>query len=87
MKNKKIPMRMCVVSKESLPKKELVRIVRTPEMEVKIDLIGKENGRGAYIKKDVSVLEKARNSKILEKKLECVIPDNIYDELLEICKK
>lgn len=85
MKTKKIPMRTCVVSHEKLEKKELVRVVRTPEGEVKIDLTGKLNGRGAYLKKDKEVIEKARNSKILEKHLEVKIEDKVYDELLEIC--
>ncbi|MBR3146506.1 MAG: YlxR family protein, partial [Bacilli bacterium] len=57
MKVKKIPMRTCVVTKESLPKSELLRIVRSPYGEVLVDLTGKQNGRGAYIKKDIAVLE------------------------------
>ena len=87
MKVKKIPLRTCVVTKESLPKKELLRIVRTPEMEVKVDETGKLNGRGAYIKKDLLVLEKARKSKLLEKKLECTIEDSVYDEIKKIIEK
>ena len=61
MKVKKIPLRTCVITKEQLPKQELLRVVRTPEGEVKVDETGKLNGRGAYIKKDVNVLEKAQN--------------------------
>ena len=87
MKTRKIPLRTCVVTKESLPKQELLRIVRTPEGEVKVDETGKLNGRGAYIKKDIEVLEKARKSKILEKKLECEIEDSVYDEIKEIIEK
>ena len=60
MKVKKIPMRSCVVTREKCEKRDLIRIVRTPEGEVKIDLNGKMNGRGAYIKKDVTVVDKAR---------------------------
>ena len=67
MKVKKVPLRTCVITKESLPKQELLRIVRTPEMEVKVDETGKLNGRGAYIKKSLEVLEKAKKSKLLEK--------------------
>jgi len=81
MKTKKIPMRSCVITKERLPKKELIRIVRTPEQEVVIDITGKKNGRGAYIKKDKSVIEKAQKSKVLERHLEIEIPDTIYEEL------
>lgn len=87
MKIKKIPMRTCVVTKESLPKKELLRIVRTPEGDIEVDETGKSNGRGAYIKKDLSVLEQARKSKILEKKLECKIEDSVYDEIKNIIEK
>ena len=86
MKTKKIPMRTCIVSHEKLPKKELVRIVRTPEEKVEIDLTGKLNGRGAYLKKEKSIIEKAKQTKILEKHLEVIINDDIYDELLKICE-
>ena len=58
MKVKKVPLRTCVITKEQLPKQELLRVDRTPEGEDKVDLTGKLNGRGAYIKKDVTVLEK-----------------------------
>ena len=87
MKVKKIPLRTCVVTKEALPKKELLRIVRTPEGEVKVDESGKLNGRGAYIKKDLLVLEKAKKTKILEKRLECSIDDSVYDEVKMIIEK
>ena len=87
MKQRKIPLRTCVITKESLPKKELLRIVRTPEGEVKVDETGKLNGRGAYIKKDVNVLEKAQKSKILEKRLEVEIEDSVYEEIKNIIEK
>lgn len=87
MKVRKIPMRTCVVTKESLPKKELLRIVRTPEADIIVDETGKCNGRGAYIKKDLSVLEIAKKSKILEKKLECEIEDSVYEEIKNIIEK
>jgi len=86
MKTKKIPMRSCVVTKERLEKKELIRIVRTPENNIIIDEVGKANGRGAYLKKDISVIKKARDSKILERHLEVEIPSNIYEELINIIK-
>ena len=70
MKTRKIPLRTCVVTKEQLPKQELLRIVRTKEGEILVDETGKLNGRGAYIKKDIEVLEKAIKSHALEKKLE-----------------
>ena len=87
MKVRKIPMRTCVVTKESLPKKELLRIVRTPEGDIEVDETGKANGRGAYIKKDLDVLAQAKKSKILERKLECEIEDSVYDEIKNIIEK
>ena len=82
---KKIPMRSCVVTREKLPKQELVRVVRTPEGNVIIDTTGKSNGRGAYLKKDKEVIEKARKSKVLERTLEVQISDELYEELLNNC--
>ena len=87
MKQKKIPLRTCVVTKESLPKKELLRIVRNKEGEVFVDETGKLNGRGAYIKKDLAVLEQAKKTQILEKKLECKIEDRVYEEIKNIIEK
>ena len=86
MKVKKIPLRTCVVTREALPKQELLRIVRTPEGTVIIDEIGKANGRGAYLKKDIEVINKAKNNKVLERVLEVKVPDSIYDELIEKLK-
>jgi len=86
MKQRKIPMRTCVITKEKCEKKDLVRIVRTPEGNVEIDLTGKKNGRGAYLKKDLLVFEKAKKSKILNKILETEINDEIYDSLSELVK-
>ena len=87
MKTRKIPLRTCVVTKEQLPKKELLRIVRTPEHDIIVDETGKANGRGAYIKKDIGVLENAKRTKILEKKLECKIEDSVYEEIKTIIEK
>lgn len=84
MKERKPILRTCVVTKESLEKKDLFRIVRTPEKEVIIDLKGKANGRGAYLKKDKEVILKAKKNKILERQLEVEIPDSIYDELINL---
>jgi len=74
-------MRSCVVTREKLPKCELVRVVRTPEGNVIVDLSGKANGRGAYLKKDLSVFEKAYSSKVLNKILEVEVPLSVFDEL------
>ncbi len=87
MKTRKIPLRTCVVTKESLPKQDLLRIVRTPEGDIKVDETGKLNGRGAYIKKDLQVLESAHKSNILEKRLECKIDDSVYEEIKKCIEK
>ena len=86
MKQRKIPMRTCVITKEKCEKKDLIRIVRTPEKEVKVDLTGKLNGKGAYLKKDVEVIKKAHQNKILDRVLEIEVPDAIYEELINIIK-
>ncbi len=78
---KKIPLRKCVVTQEQLPKKDLLRVVRTPEMNVVVDLKGKMNGRGAYLKKDVSVVELSKKKGSLEKALEVKIDDEVYESI------
>lgn len=78
---KKIPMRTCVITGEKLPKKELIRVVRTPEGSIIVDESGKANGRGAYLKKDLETFIKAEKTKILNKRLEVEIPSSIYEEL------
>ncbi len=83
---KKIPQRTCVITKEKLDKKDLIRIVRTPEKQIVIDESGKQNGRGAYLKKDVTVIEKARKTKALERILEIEIPQEIFEKLIDITK-
>ena len=82
MKTKKIPMRTCIVTKEKLPNKELIRVVRTPEGSVIVDETGRANGRGAYLKKDANVYLKAKASKILDRVLEVEVDDSIFDELM-----
>ena len=84
MKNRKIPMRSCVVTREKLSKQELLRIVRTTEGNIVLDISGKINGRGAYIKKDIEVLDKAIKSKILERQLETTISLDVYEEIRKI---
>lgn len=84
--NKKIPMRTCVVTRESLPKKELIRVVRDKSGNVIIDESGKQNGRGAYLKRDLDVIKKAKKSKILERALGVNIPDSLYEELERMIK-
>jgi predicted RNA-binding protein YlxR (DUF448 family) len=78
---KKTPMRMCLSCGEAFQKRELIRVVKTPEGEIKIDTVGKMNGRGAYICKQLSCLKKARRGGRIDKSLECVIPDQVYDAM------
>ncbi len=87
MKNRRIPLRTCVVTREQFPKNELLRVVRDNEGNVSVDETGRMNGRGAYLKKDIEVLEKARKTKILENRLECKIEDSVYDKIKEIIEK
>lgn len=84
MKQKKIPMRTCVVTKEKFPKKELIRVVRSPEGNILVDETGKLNGHGAYIKKDLEVLELAKKSKALERFLQMEVPDDVYEILKQV---
>ena len=77
MKTKKTPMRTCVVTRETLPKQELLRIVRTPEGNVEIDntITGKMNGRGAYIKKDIDIIKKVE------------VKNEVYEQAIALIKK
>lgn len=84
---KKIPMRKCVATQEQLPKKDLIRIVKNNAGEVFIDLTGKQNGRGAYLKKSVEAVNIAKSRKSIDKALETVISENLYEELLKIIEK
>jgi predicted RNA-binding protein YlxR (DUF448 family) len=81
MKQKKIPLRMCLGCKEMKPKKELIRVVKNNEGEINIDLVGKKPGRGAYICRSQECLENAIKAKRLEKAFETVIDQEIYNNL------
>ena len=87
MKDRKIPLRTCVVTKQQFPKNELIRIVKNNNDEVFIDVSGKANGRGAYLKKDIETIEKAKKSKVLNYRLQTEVPCSIYEELIEIITK
>ena len=78
---KKIPMRMCCGCNEMKPKRELIRILKTPEEEILIDMTGKKNGRGAYICKNLDCLKAARNTRRLERAFSCSISSEIYEGL------
>lgn len=83
IKQKKIPMRKCVITNELCPKKDLLRVVKDPEGKVFFDYSGRANGHGAYVKNDVNVIELARKKGTLAKVLECEIPDEVYERLLK----
>jgi Predicted nucleic-acid-binding protein implicated in transcription termination len=81
---RKIPMRKCVATQEAFPKKELIRIVRTPDLQIVIDETGKQNGRGAYLRKTKDAVLMAKKTNALGRALEITIPEEIYNSLLEI---
>lgn len=80
MQQKKVPMRKCIGCNESKQKKELVRIVRSPDGDISLDLTGKKSGRGAYICNNPECLKKVKKSKRLERIFETQVPDRVYDE-------
>ena len=77
-------MRKCVATQEAFPKKELIRIVRTPDLQVVIDESGKQNGRGAYLRKTKDAVLMAKKSNALGRALEVTIPEEVYLSLLEL---
>ena len=83
MQQKKIPMRQCVGCREMKPKKELIRVVKSPEGALSLDFRGKAPGRGAYLCPDPACLKKAWKSKALDRGFETAIPQEIYDNLLQ----
>ena len=80
---KKTPERKCTGCQGHFPKNSLIRVLRTPEGEIVLDITGKKSGRGAYICKNASCLKKARKARRLETSLECNIPDEIFDRMEE----
>ena len=80
---KKIPMRSCVVTREKLPKNELIRVVRGTDGTVFLDKTLKANGRGAYLKASIDAINKCEKNKILDKHLEVSVPSEVYEEIRE----
>ena len=80
---RKIPTRRCTGCGEHFPKNTLIRVLRTPEGEVVLDLTGKKSGRGAYICKNAACLKKARKSRRIESSLECAISEELYEKMEE----
>lgn len=81
MKSKRVPLRTCTGCGKQFPKKDLIRVLKTPEEEIILDITGKKNGRGAYICQSLSCLQNARKRKSLNRSLNVVIPDEVYQEL------
>lgn len=81
MKTKKIPMRMCLGCGEMKPKRELIRVVKSKEGDISLDLTGKKSGRGAYICKSVECFEKARKARKFERSFSCMISEDIYNSV------
>jgi len=87
MKPKKVPMRMCLGCNEMKPKKELIRIVKSPESEISLDFTGKKSGRGAYICRSTECFSKARKARRFEKAFSCRIDDSIYEVMADELQK
>lgn len=87
MKKRKVPLRKCVVTQEMKPKKELFRVVRSPEGDISIDETGKKSGRGAYVSKDEKVIKLAKEKNSLSSHLNTNVSASIYEELLELVAK
>ena len=85
-KVKKIPLRKCLGCMQSFPKKDLIRLVRSPEGDISLDFTGKKSGRGAYICQNITCFSKAKKAKRFEKNLECEIPEDVYASLEEELK-
>jgi len=81
---KKVPLRKCVITQEMKPKGELIRVVRTPEGDVVVDLGGKMNGRGAYLSKDAAVITQAAKKRTLDHHLKVKTTDALYEQLFEL---
>ena len=81
MQKRKIPLRQCLGCREMFPKKELIRVVRSPEGAIALDFKGKAPGRGAYVCLNPECLKKAKKSRALERAFDVPVPDQIYDAL------
>ena len=83
MGNKKIPMRMCIGCREMKPKQELMRVVKSPQGDISLDLTGKKNGRGAYVCKNIDCIKKSAKQKALAHTFGIPVDSNVYDDLLK----
>ena len=85
--NRKVPLRKCAATGEMFPKKDMIRIVRTKEGEVSVDLTGKKSGRGTYVSKSVTAVEKAKATHAIESHLSCKVPEQVYADLLRAIQR
>ncbi|HZG12037.1 MAG TPA: YlxR family protein [Kurthia gibsonii] len=85
--NRKVPLRKCCATGDMLPKKDMVRVVRSKEGEVSVDETGKKSGRGAYVSKSEAAVEAAKKKNVLKNQLDVEIPEHIYDDLLAVIRK
>lgn len=86
-KMKKVPLRKCAATGEMLPKKDMIRIVRSKEGEVSVDLTGKQSGRGTYVSKSEEAIELARRNRSLQSQLKVKVEDEVYDDLLHAVRR
>ena len=87
MKEKKVPMRMCVGCREMKPKRELLRVVKSPEGQVSIDVTGRKPGRGAYVCRSAECMKKAIKQKQLERAFECPLGEETWESLMQELEK
>lgn len=80
-RSKKQPLRKCIVTQEMVPKPQLIRVVRNKEGEIFVDETGKRNGRGAYLTKDIQVIEQAKQQQVLNRHLKTKVDESVYEEL------
>lgn len=85
--NRKVPLRKCVATQEMLPKKDMIRVVRSKEGDVSVDPTGKKSGRGAYVSKSETAVELARKKNSLDRQLEAKVPETVYEELLTLIRR
>lgn len=84
---RKVPLRKCAATGEMFPKKEMIRIVRTKEGEISVDLTGKKSGRGTYVSKSEAAVEKAKLTHAIESQLGSAVPEQVYDDLLHAIRR
>ncbi len=85
--NRKIPLRKCAATGEMIPKKDMIRVVRTKEGEISVDLTGKKSGRGTYVSKSIAAVEKAQENRAIESHLGSKVPEQIYTDLMRVIQR